>query len=72
MNKHILEALEIAAHKAQYNAEAKNILANKHILAWILKHCTSEFKDKNIREIVSCIDGEPEICTRLWSYLWYD
>ena len=61
MNKHILDALEIAAHKAQYNAEAKNILANKRILAWILKHCAVEFKDMAISEIVSCIDGEPEI-----------
>lgn len=32
MNTHISNALDIALHKAKYNAEARNILANKNIL----------------------------------------
>ena len=36
--------IEVADAKAQYDAEVKKILANKEILAWILKFCTDEFK----------------------------
>ena len=31
--------LEIAGDTAQYDEEVKHILANKIILAWILKYC---------------------------------
>ena len=61
MNTYISEALEIAAHKAKYDVEVKNILADKTILAWIMKHCVKEFMDFEIEEIKQCIEGEPEI-----------
>ncbi len=63
MNTHISNALDIAVHKAKYNAEARNILANKNILSWILKHCATEFKDLSISEIMNCTEGEPEIAS---------
>ena len=62
MNKtHMALAMEIADAKAKYDAEVKNILADKNILAWILKTCASEFKRLEIEEIINCIEGEPEI-----------
>ena len=47
----------------QYDAYAKKLLANKPILAWILKECVEEFKNYSIETIIKCIDGEPEIST---------
>lgn len=40
----------------------KRVLADKYILAWILKSCTDEFKDCEIRDIAEkYIEGQPEI-----------
>ncbi len=56
-------ALEIAGEKAQYDNQVKNIIANKPILAWILKFTVSEFKDASIADIIELIEGEPEVAT---------
>lgn len=53
--------LEIAGDKAQYDEEIKRILANKIILAWILKYCVKEFKQFSLEEVEEAIEGEPEI-----------
>jgi len=36
--------LEVVGDKVQYDEEIKRILANKIILAWILKYCVKEFE----------------------------
>lgn len=36
-------------------------MANREILAWILKTCTEEFAPYRIQEIEGCIRGDPEI-----------
>lgn len=56
-------ALEIAGDRAKYDATVKKILANKEILAWILKYSATEFKTASINEIVDAIEGSPEIGT---------
>lgn len=56
-------ALEIAGDRAKYDAAVKKILANKEILAWILKYSATEFKTASINEIVDAIEGSPEIGT---------
>lgn len=45
------------------DAECKAFLADKQILAWILRDCTPEFRAYTIPEIMRCIEGEPEIGT---------
>lgn len=46
----------------QYDASVKRFLANKKILAWILKECVAEFKDIPVDTIAKkCIIGKPEI-----------
>lgn len=39
------QALEVAEGRAKYDAEVKNILAEKVILARIMKYTVSEFRD---------------------------
>ena len=50
---------------ASYDEACKRLLANKQILAWILKNCTEEFRDYSIKEIVEkYIEGTPEIAEK--------
>lgn len=58
---HIAQALELGDIKAKYDAEVKNILSDKVILAWILKYTVRELQDYDIETIRNCIEGEPEI-----------
>lgn len=51
------------ANKSRYDAEIKEVLSDKQILAWILKYATKEFKDHPIKHIIGCIEGEPEVGT---------
>lgn len=52
--------LESVTDNVRYDQNIKNILANKSILAWILKYTTSEFQNYNIEDIIDCIE-EPKI-----------
>ena len=52
--------LESVTDNIKYDQNVKNILANKSILAWILKYTTNEFRDYNIPAIIECIE-EPQI-----------
>lgn len=45
-----------------YDATVKGILADKQILAWIIKYSTSEFAGMEISEIIPCID-EPSVAS---------
>jgi len=47
----------------QYDENAKNLLAIKEFLAYILKYVTDEFKDMTIQEIIPCIEGTPSVGT---------
>lgn len=54
--------IENAGQKANYDASAKRLLADKQILAWILKCCMPEFADTDVKEIADrYIIGEPQI-----------
>ena len=58
------DALEATAKRERHDANAKVILSHKAILAWILKTCTSEFKDFAIAFIEQqCIEGPPDVGT---------
>lgn len=51
-----------AKDKASYDAACKRLLANKTILAWIMKSCVEEYKDCSISDIAEkYIEGVPQI-----------
>ena len=51
-----------AGEKAAYDAACKRLLANKVILAWIMKSCLEEYKDYRVNEIAEkYIEGVPQI-----------
>lgn len=56
--------IEASENKRKYDEQCKKVLANKYILANILKYTVEEVKGKTIKEIVNAIDGEPEVGTK--------
>ncbi len=51
-----------AGDRADYDAACKRLLANKVILAWIMKSCVEEFRDFAVDEIAEhYIEGSPQI-----------
>ena len=51
-----------AGEKAAYDAACKRLLANKVILAWIMKSCMEEYEAHSINEIAErYIEGIPQI-----------
>ena len=53
-----------AERKRAYDAACKNVLADRYILANILKECVEEFHAETIEDIAAqCIQGTPEIST---------
>lgn len=53
--------ISVADAKAALDAACKRLLANKSILAWILKDCVEEYRGCDIQEIESFIESEPQI-----------
>ena len=60
-NKVISDDLDAGLLALQYDEHAKNLLADKEILAYILKYVTEEFRDMPVRDIIPCIEGTPEV-----------
>lgn len=51
-----------AGVKASYDAACKRLLANKAILAWIMKSCLEEYRNCGIQEITEkYIEGQPQV-----------
>lgn len=58
----VARSIRLADGRAAYDAACKQILANKYILAWIMKSCLDEYRDCEIKEIAErYIEGTPEI-----------
>lgn len=56
----LAQGIDIAEQKAQYDAACKRVLAEKIILAWIMKHTMKEYVSYDVREIAErFILGEP-------------
>ncbi len=47
--------------EAQYDKEAKEIMGNKYILAWLLVNVVEEFYDMDPREAAAYIEGDPYV-----------
>ncbi len=63
MCTHITNAVIMSENKARYDASVKEVLADKQVLARILKYSLDEFKDDSIDEIMRCISDDIEIST---------
>ncbi len=61
MKNELAGDLTLAEGKSQYDTYCKRILANKIILAWILKYAVEEFKDMPISQIKTCIGSDIRI-----------
>lgn len=58
----LAKKIDAAGQNASYDSNCRNLLANKQILAWILKTCVTEFKDCSIKDIEEkYIQGTPQI-----------
>ena len=53
------QVLDIAAHRAGYDAACKAVLSQRVILARILKKCVEEYKDCTPEEIAGYIEKDP-------------
>ena len=58
----LAKMISTAGEKAAYDNACKRLLANKIILAWIMKSCLEEYRDCGISEIASkYIEGKAQI-----------
>ena len=61
MKNELAGDLTLAKGKIQYDTYCKRILANKVILAWILKYATEEFREMEISQIKKCIGTDVQV-----------
>ncbi len=57
----ISEMIDATDGKIRYDTKVKKVLANKRILAWILKCAVKEFYGMELEQIMECIEGDPEV-----------
>ena len=63
MDKALKTTFTSISDKAKYDECAKQLLAQKHILAHILIKTVDAFKGMNANDVVQYIEGEPYIST---------
>ncbi len=63
MKTEIAKDIETSGGNIQYDVQCKKVLANKWILAWIIKETVVEFSHLSMNNIYNCIEQEPEIGT---------
>ena len=61
MNIELKNALDATDQKAQYDASAKRLLSEKHILSHILVRTVNEFRGMMPDEVIEKIEGEPYV-----------
>lgn len=54
---YLANSIEIASMKAQHDAQAKKIVADRGVLSWIIKYTVEELKDYTLEEIAALIEG---------------
>ena len=60
----LAQAVEAANEASAYDTNIKFLLADKQILARILKYAVREFKDMTVEDIMSCIGDDIDVGTR--------
>ena len=58
---YLSQAVGAVGSNAQYDENVKQLLADKQVLAWILKYAVREFNAMELEDIASGIDGKIEI-----------
>ena len=58
------QMISTAGEKAAYDNACKHLLANKIILAWIMKSCLEEYRGSEISEIASKVHRRRDINLR--------
>lgn len=61
---HLSHSIEGTEYAAKYDEAAKQLVADKQILARIVKGTIAEFKDYTIDEIIAGIEEEPQVASR--------
>lgn len=61
---YLAHAIDVADDACIYDTNVKYLLADKQILAYILKYAVTEFQDMTVGEILSCIGDDLAIGTR--------
>lgn len=61
MQNELVRTLSAAEAKIQYDAQVKKVLAQKEILAWILRRTVDGFAGMEISDIIPYIEGDPDI-----------
>lgn len=64
MKTHLAHSVEKSSYEAKYDANVKEVLSDKQILAKILKFTVNEFANEDEIKIMDCIEGQPEVGTR--------
>lgn len=62
-NTHLASAVVAADAKAAYDAQAKKLLSDRQLLAWIMKYTVKEFENCTMEETIAAIEGEPEVAS---------
>lgn len=62
---HLAHGIEKTVNGSQYDENVKALLSDKQVLARIANHRIEEFQDYDLETIMECIEGQPEISTRL-------
>lgn len=60
---YLSHAISAADAACNYDTNVKYLLADKQILAYILKYAVTEFQDMTIKEIISCIGADLAVGT---------
>lgn len=60
----LAQAVEATSDAVSYDTNVKYLLADKQILARILKYAVKEFKDMSVQDIMSCIGDDIEVSSR--------
>ena len=58
MKNELAISVSLADGKSQYDAQCKKVLANRVILAWILRYTVEEFQEKDIAHVKMCIGND--------------
>ncbi len=61
MQNELSKSISTAGSEVQLDTHVKRVLAQKQVLAWIMKYTVWEFMQLPLDVIQGCIEGEPEI-----------
>lgn len=60
-NTYLANVIRETEYRSKYDKAAKHLVANRPVLARIIKTTTTEFADYEVDEIEECIEGTPQV-----------